>query len=140
MKGTYIAIIVAVVLMIGGFMLSAMGGSGINTQTGVQTNVQAGGNSSNVSIVDGKQIIEIEVKGGYRPGKSVAKAGVPTIIRFKTNGTFDCSSAIRIPSLNVSQALPQTGATDIDAGTSTAGVLQGTCGMGMYRFEVEFRS
>lgn len=140
MKGNYIAIIVAVVLMLVAFMLSAMGGNGIGTQTGVQTNVSAGGNSSNVSMADGKQIIEIEVKGGYRPGKSVAKAEVPTIIRFKTNGTFDCSSSIIIPSLNVSQTLPQTGATDINAGTSTVGVLQGTCGMGMYRFEVEFRS
>jgi plastocyanin domain-containing protein len=140
MKGTYISIIVAVVLMLGALMLSLMGGNGIGTQTGVQTNVSAGGNSSNVSMVDGKQIIEIEVKGGYRPGKSIAKAGVPTIIRFKTNGTFDCSSSVRIPNLNFSQTLPQTGTTDINVGTSTVGVLQGTCGMGMYRFEVEFRS
>ena len=121
-------------------MLSTLGNGGAGIQTGEQGSVSAGGVSSNVTVVDGKQIIEIDVKGGYKPGKSIAKAGVPTIIRFKTNGTFDCSSSIRIPSLNVSQALPQTGATDIDAGTSTAGILQGTCGMGMYRFEVEFRS
>lgn len=133
MKGTYIAITVSVLLVVGAFALSIMGGSKAGDV--VQ---QAGSNQSNVSIIDGKQIIEINVKGGYKPGKTVAKAGIPTFIRFKTNGTFDCSSFIRIPSLNVSQALPQTGMTDINAGTSTVGVLQGMCGMGMYRFEIEF--
>jgi plastocyanin domain-containing protein len=114
-----------------------MQGNGeVNTQDGVL----AGGISSNVVIVDGKQIVEITAKGGYKPGKSIAKAGIPTVVRVKTNGTFDCSSFIRIPSLNVSQSLPQTGVTDFDAGTSTAGVLQGTCGMGMYSFDIEFRS
>jgi plastocyanin domain-containing protein len=128
MKTTAIAIIVAGLLIGGAFMLSTTG-NGVVVNTG----------GSNVSIVDGKQIIEINVKGGYRPGKTVAKAGIPTVIRFKTNSTFDCSSFIRIPSLSVSQALPQTGATDVSLGIPSAGVLQGTCSMGMYRFEVDFQ-
>lgn len=97
-------------------------------------------NANNVSIVDGKQIIEISAKGGYQPRKSIAKAGIPTIIRFDTKGTFDCSSAVRIPSMNISKNLPQTGTTDIDIGTQKVATLQGTCGMGMYPFEVEFES
>ena len=97
-------------------------------------------NVNNVTVVDGKQIIEIKAKGGYQPRSSVAKAGVPTIIRFDTSGTFDCSSSVRIPSLNVSKVLPQSGVTDIDIGNSQLGLLQGTCGMGMYRFDVDFRS
>jgi plastocyanin domain-containing protein len=128
MKTTAIAIIVAGLLIGGAFMLSTTG-NGVVVNTG----------GSYVSIVDGKQIIEINVKGGYRPGKTVAKAGIPTVIRFKTNSTFDCSSFIRIPSLSVSQALPQTGATDVSLGIPSAGVLQGTCSMGMYRFEVDFQ-
>lgn len=128
MKTIIISITVAVLLIAGAFMLSIAGKSGVGN-----------GGAENVSIVDGKQIIEIDVKGGYSPGKSVAKAGVPTIIRFKTNGTFDCSSFIRIPSLNISQALPQTGSTDVSVGSQQAGVLNGTCGMGMYRFSVEFK-
>lgn len=95
-------------------------------------------NANNVSIVDGKQIIEINAKGGYQPRKNIAKAGIPTIIRFNTKGTFDCSSAVRIPSMNISKSLPQTGSTDIDIGTGTIGTLKGSCGMGMYPFEVEF--
>lgn len=128
MKTIIISITVAVLLIAGAFVLSIAGKSGVGN-----------GGVGNVSVVDGKQIIEIDVKGGYNPGKSVAKAGVPTIIRFKTNGTFDCSSSIRIPSLNISQTLPQTGSTDVSVGSQQAGVLNGTCGMGMYRFSVEFK-
>jgi len=64
--------------------------------------------ANNVSIIDGQQVIDITAKGGYTPRTSVAKAGLPTIVRFITNGTFDCSSFIRIPSMGISKALPQT--------------------------------
>lgn len=129
MKATIISIIVAIVLIGGAFMLAKNGGD-----TGQAAN------ANNVSIVDGKQIIEINAKGGYQPRKSVAKAGIPTIIRFNTKGTFDCSSAVRIPSLNISKSLPQSGVTDIDIGSGELGKLKGSCGMGMYPFEVEFQS
>jgi plastocyanin domain-containing protein len=105
MKATIISVIVAVVLIGGAFMLT---GSGDDTAQVA--------NANNVSIVDGKQIIEISAKGGYQPRKSIAKAGIPTVIRFNTKGTFDCSSSVRIPSMNISKSLPQTGSTDIVAG------------------------
>jgi len=129
MKGTIIAIIAAVVLIGGAFMLTKG-----NSQPKVDTSVSA----NNVTIVDGKQIITINAKGGYQPRKSIAKAGMPTILRFDTNGTFDCSSSVRIPSMNISKVLPQSGSTDIDVGTQQVATLQGTCGMGMYNFEVNF--
>lgn len=94
---------------------------------------------NNVSIVDGVQIVEILAKGGYFPEKSVAKAGIPTILRLKTNGTFDCSSIVRIPSLNITKNLPPSGSLDVDLGSPTAGVMQGTCGMGMYPYEIDFQ-
>lgn len=129
MKATIISVIMAVVLIGGAFILARNGPSGAGTAS-----------ANNVSIVDGKQIIEITARGGYQPRKSVAKAGVPTVIRFVTKGTFDCSSSVRIASLGISKSLPQTGSTDIDIGTGKLGTLQGSCGMGMYPFEVEFSS
>jgi plastocyanin domain-containing protein len=129
MKATIISILVAVVLIGGAFVLTKSGGD-----TGQAAN------ANNVSIVDGKQIIEITARGGYQPRKSIAKAGIPTIIRFNTKGTFDCSSSVRIPSMGISKSLPQTGSTDIDIGTQKVATLQGTCGMGMYPFEVDFQS
>lgn len=131
MKTTVISIIAAIILIGGAFMLTKE-----NSQTQTGTQVAA----NNVTVVDGKQIITINAKGGYQPRKSIAKAGMPTVIRFDTNGTFDCSSSVRIPSMNISKVLPQTGSTDIDVGTQQVATLQGTCGMGMYPFEVEFQS
>ena len=129
MKAIIISCVVVVVLIGGVFFL------------GPPSATQGDNNTvNNVSIVDGKQIIEIKVRGGYQPRTSIAKPGIPTILRFKTGGTFDCSSSVRIPSKNISKLLPQTGSTDIDIGTNQLGTLQGTCGMGMYPFEVEFKS
>ena len=132
MKLTIISIIVGALLISGAIFLSS------NNNSSKISNNQV--NVNNVSIVDGKQIITINAKGGYQPQTSSAKAGIPTILRFSTNGTFDCSSSIRIPSLGISKVLPQTGNTDIDLGTPQATALQGTCGMGMYRFQVNFQS
>lgn len=96
--------------------------------------------ANNVSIVDGQQIIDITAKGGYTPRTSTAKAGIPTILRFHTSGTFDCSSYIRIPSMGVSRNLPSTGTVDIAVTDPKAGALIGMCGMGMYPFQVNFES
>ena len=95
--------------------------------------------ANNVHIFEGKQVIEIRARGGYQPRRSMAKAGVPTILRFNTSGTYDCSAAVRIPRLKISKMLPPSGITDIEIGTFQAGVIQGMCGMGMYPFEIDFQ-
>ena len=95
-------------------------------------------NINNVYIVDGKQIVEIKAKGGYRPEHSTAKAGIPTILRLDTSGTFDCTSIVRIPSMNINQNLPMTGITDINLGVQGISTLQGTCGTGTYPFDIKF--
>ncbi|HEY4515335.1 MAG TPA: cupredoxin domain-containing protein [Candidatus Paceibacterota bacterium] len=94
--------------------------------------------ANNVYLESGKQIVEIEARGGYTPAVSTASSSIPTILRMKTNGTFDCSSFVVIPVLNVQKILPQTGITDIDLGTPSSGTLNGTCTMGMYRFVINF--
>lgn len=128
MKSSILAIIIAVSLIAVVLMV---------TKSNPGNNQPA--NIDNVKIVDGKQIIEIQAKGGYWPRKSVAKAGIPTIVRFDTKGTFDCSASVRIPSINFNKILPQTGVTDVDLGVGQTGTLQGSCGMGMYPFEIEFQ-
>lgn len=130
MKPIFIAIVVGLVVITGAvFFVSTK-----NTAP-APTEIAKG---SNVHMEGEKQIIEIDAKGGYLPKESVAKAGIPTIIRFNTATTFDCSASVRIPSMDISKILPQTGSTDIDVGTPTPGPLEGSCGMGMYPFEVIF--
>lgn len=125
---TTTAIALALIVILGAFLFTRGG----EEKTGSKNP------SSNVSVVDGVQIIEIKAKGGYLPRRSTAKAGLPTILRFNTQGTFDCSSSVRIPELNISRSLPLSGVTDIELVSNQIGLLRGSCSMGMYPFEVEF--
>lgn len=93
----------------------------------------------NSEIRDGIQYITIDAKGGYSPKISSAKAGIPTKLIVKTNGTYDCSASLVIRSLGYQKILSQTGEETIDIGTPKAGIpLQGVCGMGMYNFLINF--
>jgi plastocyanin domain-containing protein len=94
----------------------------------------------NVSVVSGQQIIALAAKGGFSPTMSTAEAGVASILRVSTNGTFDCSSSISIPSLGYRGNLPPSGITDIEIPAQAAGTtLNGTCSMGMYNFAIAFK-
>ena len=129
MKPTAIAVLIGAVVIAGTIWYSGRGSS---------ANVPVA-DAHNVSVRDGKQIVEIGVKGGYMPKVSTAKADMPTVLRMKTNGTFDCSSGVTIPSLGIRQILPQTGETDIEIPPQKAGTtLDGVCTMGMYHFSVSF--
>lgn len=92
-----------------------------------------------VEIKDGVQYIKIIAGGGYSPQTTVAKAGIPTKLIVKTNGIYDCSASLVLPSIGFQKILPQTGETEIDIGTPIAGIpFKGLCGMGMYNFQINF--
>ena len=95
---------------------------------------------ANVSVSNGTQIVDIGVKGGYSPKVTAAKADMPTTLRLKTSGTFDCSSAIVIPSLSYRKHLPPLGETVINVPPQKSGTtLEGLCAMGMYHFTILFQ-
>ena len=86
-----------------------------------------------------KQIIEITAKGGYSPRVVEAKANKETILKIKTNNTFDCSSSLVISDLNVRKNLPSTGMTEFNIPSQKSGTeLVGNCSMGMYGFKIKF--
>lgn len=92
------------------------------------------------TIVGNKQIIDIRAKGGYSPRVVVAKAGVPTIVRVTTNGTFDCSASLVIPKLSYQKFLQPSGTEEIMITAEEAqGTFQGLCAMGMYSFQIRFQ-
>ena len=127
MKSTIASILVALAIVAGATLLAG----GWSAEPAIVP-------GSNITVENGIQVVAIRAKGGYAPRTSVAKAGMPTMIRFETSGTFDCSSAMRIPSMDIAKNLPPSGTTDIDVGVPATGALQGSCGMGMYPFEVVF--
>lgn len=128
MKIVVISILIGAGLIVGAIFLT-----GDNTYpNGVAGN--------NVSIVDGKQIIEIRAKGGYSPRVTNAQAGIATVIKMDTQSTFDCSSALLIPSLGYRNFLPPSGETLIEVPPQKVGAkLQGLCAMGMYNFSINFQ-
>lgn len=131
MNKTTSSILVAAILVAGAIVFSA----GLSENTGGKNTIPA----DNVSLVDGKQIVNIFAKGGYSPRTSIAKADMLTIIRVTTQGTFDCSIALVIPALKYRQNLQPNDSVDIDIPPQKAGTsIQGICAMGMYNFKVNF--
>jgi uncharacterized protein len=97
------------------------------------------GSTQGVEIKDGVQYVTVDAKGGYSPRVTEARAGIPTKLIMKTNGTYDCSASLVIRSVGFQKILPQTGETEIDLGIPKAGEpLRGICGMGMYSFIINF--
>lgn len=128
-KSVYIIITVVLVLVIGFIFL---GGS----KSDNNENQEA---SQNVEIKEGVQYVTVNAKGGYFPKASTAKAGIPTKLVMRTDGTYDCSASLVIRSLGFQKILAQTGEEVIDLGTPEAGKpLKGLCSMGMYNFVVNF--
>lgn len=128
MKSTVITILITVVCVAG--LIAILKGHSSSTSTKF---------ASTSVITDGKQIVEIQAKGGYTPRVTTAKAGIPTVIQVETSGTFDCSSSLTIPAIGYSQHLPASGTTTIEIPAQNANaVVQGICSMGMYSFSIKF--
>jgi Cu+-exporting ATPase len=99
-----------------------------------------GPTSPAVTLVDGTQYIDISAKGGYSPRIVDATAGIPTVLRVSTRGTFDCSSSLVIPKLSYQKFLSPTETEEIAIAPEKAqGTLQGLCSMGMYNFQIRFK-
>jgi plastocyanin domain-containing protein len=94
---------------------------------------------TNVFVAGGEQTIEINAKDGYDPQLTTAKANLPTVLKIKTNGDFDCSSSLNIPKLGYRTVLPPAGETAVDVPPQAPGsTLKGVCSMGMYSFTIRF--
>lgn len=131
-KTAYIIITIALVVGLG---IIFIGGPKSKNNTSTATNQI----SQNRVIKDGVQYITINAKGGYSPKTSTAKAGIPTKLIVKTDSTYDCSASLIIHSIGYQKILPQTGETEIDLGIQGTGeVIQGSCGMGMFGFQIRF--
>jgi plastocyanin domain-containing protein len=131
-----VLIIITVGLAIGLGIMFFSGSKINNTNIAVKTSDQI---VSNVVVKDGVQYITILAKGGYSPRVTTAQTNIPTKLIVKTDGTYDCSAALRINAIGYQKVLPQTGETIIDLGTPKVGEeMQGLCGMGMYNFQINF--
>ncbi len=122
------------------FALGALGAAVLYSGRTAVPGGDPGARAEGVATVEnGVQYVDILARGGYTPRLTKAQAGIPTVLRMRTENTFDCSSALVIPALNYSSFLKPADAALITVPVEKAqGTLEGMCSMGMYRFSVVF--
>lgn len=79
------------------------------------------------------QVVEVAVRGGYRPDAIVARAGVPLRILFRRDDEDACSERVVFSSPRLDRRLARRGVTGVDLPPQPAGEIRFTCGMGRYR-------
>lgn len=86
-----------------------------------------------VKIIDGYQIVEITAtNSGYKTDTKNLKAGVPVKLKVFSKNVQSCARSFIIPSLDVNTLLPVSGEEIIEFTPTKKGLLNFSCGMGMY--------
>jgi sulfite exporter TauE/SafE/copper chaperone CopZ len=94
-------------------------------------------NLSNIKVENGKQTINMDVvSSGYVPNYFTVKKGVP--VRWVINGknVFGCQAYFIVQKLGVQKTL-QPGENIIEFTPTESGPINFSCGMGMYRGQIE---
>lgn len=86
----------------------------------------------------GGQIVEIAVRGRYRPAAIRARAGVPLRIVFLRDDDDECSERVVFSRPRLDRRLAERGQTMIDLPAQPVGETRFTCGMGRYRGQIHF--
>ncbi|MGV8909401.1 MAG: heavy metal translocating P-type ATPase [Propionicimonas sp.] len=95
-----------------------------------------------VELVDGVQVVQIRVDGGYSPDLiEGVRAGVPVRFLFDRREGGECTSRVVMPDFKVNAALPAFRTTAVEFTPAVAGEYRFACGMnmvsGMVRVEGE---
>ena len=87
---------------------------------------------ASAGTANGRQVIHVAVRGGYRPARIEARAGVPLRLVFDRRETADCSERVVFSSPRLERRLGP-GRTIVDLPAQPAGVIRFTCSLGRYR-------
>jgi plastocyanin domain-containing protein len=133
-KSTLNIVIVSTIVIFTSIIAIALLG---NSKTSTNSDTEVMG--ENTINEDGKQVLNLFAKGGYKPSTLTATANTPTILRVETKNSYDCSTSLVINQLNYRKYLPSTGTTDIEIPPQQPGsIINGSCSMGMYSFRITF--
>jgi plastocyanin domain-containing protein len=90
-----------------------------------------------VKIENGKQIINMDVVArGYVPNYFTVKKGTPVKWVIDGKNVFGCQGYFIVPSLNIQKAL-NPGENIFEFTPKESGLINFSCGMGMYRGRIE---
>jgi Cu+-exporting ATPase len=84
-----------------------------------------------------RQLVEITVRGGYRPAAIVARAGVPLRVVFRRDDHDACTERVIFSTPRLDRRLLPAGTTTVDLPAQPAGQIRFTCGMGRYRGRID---
>lgn len=90
-------------------------------------------------IIEGKQMVTITAtNSGYKTDTQTIKKGVPVKLTIVSKNVQSCARSFIIPSIGVNKVLPVNGTQTIEFTPEKKGLLNFSCGMGMYTgaFEV----
>ncbi len=101
-------------IVLGAVIVVVVGGlwALVSTTRAPQRTEVKSGDTLSVTMENGKQIITILARGGYFPNKVSAQAGIPTVLRMKTAGSFDCSTSLVLPSIGYNGRLDANDVVD----------------------------
>lgn len=85
----------------------------------------------------GIQEIDIAVDGGYEPSRVVVNAGQPVRLNFFRRDPSSCLEEVRFPDFHIAQELPLNRVTPIEFTPDKPGTYTFTCGMNMFRGDIE---
>src|SRR5690625_3049163 len=87
--------------------------------------------------MDGVQVAEVRIRGGYHPQVLRLAPGVPAQLVLVRQENGACSERFTIPALDVDVAVPAFGSTVLDVQALPEGRYEFTCGMGMLHGALE---
>ncbi|HMC54520.1 MAG TPA: cupredoxin domain-containing protein [Gemmatimonadaceae bacterium] len=87
--------------------------------------------AATAALAEGRQEIEIVVRGGYDPGIVRVKRGVPVRLVFNRQDTSSCSEEVVLTDFGIKRFLPAGERTPVDLTPDKTGQFEITCGMSM---------
>ena len=87
----------------------------------------------------GLQVIEVTVKGGYRPAQITAEAGRPIRLNFTRRESTPCGEEVVLPGFGRRAHLPEGKTVAIEIVPDEPGEYEFTCGMNMYKGKLVVR-
>jgi plastocyanin domain-containing protein len=90
------------------------------------------------AIVEGdRQVVEVEVDGGYWPSRITAQAGLPLRIQFHRLDADACTERVVFSHPRLGRTLEANATTGVDLPPQSSGEIRFTCGMGRYHGRIE---
>lgn len=85
----------------------------------------------------GVQEITVTVDGGYDPSQIVVQAGQPVRLNFHRTDPNSCLEEVKLPDFHIARNLPMNQTTAIEFTPQKPGNYEFTCGMNMFRGNIQ---